>query len=465
MKLLVILYSLSVCLEPLLFFVLASRNVTGVGGNISRLLQFLTLSLFSILLIAGGAKIKFPKKYLNPFLPEYRFYTIFFLIACVSGLIGFANGKYDLPFSYGVGERTGLAATLNSRTIRPLFEYFITIYYFFYFVVLPFLILKKKSDIHFFIKALIFSFLASFIIGWINVIPSFTGIYLLPRHLDEWMAGEPRFVPYRYHGLAGEPRDAFVYLVFGGLVYYIINLLKFRKMSKIFVIALIGGLGLTKSGSGMLGVLIFLGLLPAFINSKQSVKNWFLIIFIYIFGFLGVSFSILFIPRLNDYYHLAMNVFSLIETKQELPYNIMVQANNIYPIYSLFQDFENGNLYSVLLGNGFGSASIVNNIFSGSTQMDNPHSMLIRIVYETGILGLLCFILAFWIPIKKEINYFSKKQQRIIYISILLLISVNLAHRSSTIYIFLGLIFSIKRFLLYFQESKNGELLLKESEV
>jgi len=447
MKLLVYSYIFSVCFEPLLFFVVASRDISGVSGNISRLMQFFTLSLFFLFFILGNKKFTLSKRYLNPVHPFFRYYTIFFLIACISGIVGLFVGKYDLPFTYRVGERTGFAVFLNSQNIRPLFEYFIAFYYFFYFVILPFFILKKESDVLLFIRVLLFSFFLSFVVGWINVLFTFKEIYLLPRLLSEWLEGEPRFVPYRYHGLAGEPRDAFVYLVFGGLVYFISKLLQNKKPSKFFFITLILALGLTQSASGILGVVFFFLLAPLLVSSKQNPKTLFTIFFLYAIGLSGVYFSILYVARIADYFDLAFNVFYLIENGMDLPYNIKVQANNIYPLYSLYRDFDKGNFYPMFFGNGFGSASIVNNLFSGNREMDNPHSMVIRVVYETGFVGLSFFIYAFWAPVKSAISYFERRDQKLILVGALLLLSCNLAHRSSTIYIFLGLIFSIYRIL------------------
>ena len=105
MRLLVYSYIFSVCFEPLLFFVVASRDISGVSGNISRLLQFFTLSLFFVFLVIGNKKFTINKQFLNPIHPYFRYYTIFFGIACISGVVGFFAGKYDLPFVYRVGER------------------------------------------------------------------------------------------------------------------------------------------------------------------------------------------------------------------------------------------------------------------------------------------------------------------------------------------------------------------------
>lgn len=445
MRLLVYSYIFSVCFEPLLFFVVASRDISGVSGNISRLLQFFTLSLFFLFLVVGNKKFTINKRFLNPIHPYFRYYTIFFGIACISGVVGFFAGKYDLPFIYRVGERSGLAIFLNSQSIRPLFEYCIAFYYFFYFVVMPFFILKKESDIRLYIKVILNLFFISFVVGWVSVILSFIDIYLIPRQWAEWLEGEPRFVPYRYHGLAGEPRDAFVYLVFGGLVYYISRLLQGKKFPLFLFISILAAIGFTQSGSGILGVVFFFLLFPLLVSSKQNPRTLFTIIFLYSIGLSGVYFSIIYIPRIADYFDLALNVFYLIDTKKELPYNIMVQANNIYPLYSLYLDFQKGNFYPIFFGNGFGSASIVNNIFNKTRELDNPHSMVIRVVYETGFVGVSFFIYAFWSPVKSAISYFQKRDQKLILVATLLLIGCNLAHRSSTIYIFLGLIFSIYR--------------------
>jgi hypothetical protein len=139
-----------------------------------------------------------------------------------------------------------------------------------------------------------------------------------------------------------------------------------------------------------------------------------------------------------------MNLWHFLSSNAILPYGMLEQKDNIYPIYDMYLKIYNLNLVPVFIGNGFGTASIINNIYSpGEYVLLNPHSQLIRIIYESGIMGLLLYILTFIYPVKFYSKYIPKVNKNQFIIIILLLLSCTLAHRSSANFIFLGLFISV----------------------
>ena len=110
------LYVWSVVFETLLFFILVSQNVSGVGGNLSRVLQFgVILALLIKALLTPLKKIQI----LNPFSIYFRWYFIYFCFIIFSLIFGIFSGAY-----------IGKSDNFSANVLRPGFEYFITLYYF-----------------------------------------------------------------------------------------------------------------------------------------------------------------------------------------------------------------------------------------------------------------------------------------------------------------------------------------------
>jgi O-antigen ligase len=102
----------------------------------------------------------------------------------------------------------------------------------------------------------------------------------------------------------------------------------------------------------------------------------------------------------------------------------------------------------MLLGNGLGSAAAINqvyflsNIASDWEGLTNPHSNMVRLLSETGVAGLLIYIVAFYAPVKKATAYLPTKIQGRLISTSLLVLSLTLGHRSSACFIFLGILFA-----------------------
>jgi O-antigen ligase len=113
------------------------------------------------------------------------------------------------------------------------------------------------------------------------------------------------------------------------------------------------------------------------------------------------------------------------------------------------------NLLPLFIGTGFGTASIANGLFlpehhlSGGAVL-NPHANIIRIAFEAGAIGLLVFVAAFTRPLKYL--KLSKQDHNQLMLFMCLILGANFGHRSSTLYIFLGLV------LLIFNYKNNIEV-------
>src|SRR3990172_168130 len=106
MPLLSRIYVWSIILEPLLFFVLFERTVSGVAGNLSRILQMTVVSSLILKLLASFLNLRLADVRVVSFAsPLYINYVIYFYLVIFAGFIGFLSGAYYLPgiYSYNVG--------------------------------------------------------------------------------------------------------------------------------------------------------------------------------------------------------------------------------------------------------------------------------------------------------------------------------------------------------------------------
>ena len=114
------------------------------------------------------------------------------------------------------------------------------------------------------------------------------------------------------------------------------------------------------------------------------------------------------------------------------------QVNNIFPIFELMKNDYLTLFFKLMIGNKMGSSLVVN--FNTRYWPDesyiNPHTMITRLVYENGIIGLLLYIKMFVNPLKK-LNPIVRNK---ITIYNILLVGCSLAHRTAVPFIFLGLI-------------------------
>ena len=59
------------------------------------------------------------------------------------------------------------------------------------------------------------------------------------------------------------------------------------------------------------------------------------------------------------------------------------------------------NILPTLIGTGFGSSAVANAEVMDPSGVLNPNANIIRILFDSGLLGLLFYMVAFLYPIKK----------------------------------------------------------------
>jgi len=444
----------SVLFEPLIFFHIVPQHISGVGGGVGRMLQFILLfTLIFKLLIAG--KIIFPK----PFSLVYRKFTFFFLLAIFAGVLGYLYGSYsynltetflDLnsltPYEWSFRKDTSVAIFLQGPYFRPLFEYFIALYYFIYFVVLMQYMLTTKEDIDYFFRCFYFVFVVCLVVGFVDFLlvtfffPDYRGI---PRYIADGVHLEGA----RWHGIIGEPRDAFNYLIIALSVLTIRDIwLQERKLNYFWLSLIVIASFLTYSFSGVLGIIFAVGLIIIFYFPLVKFKSQLFIIFGLIITLLIVFLNVQYSPRMMLYYDALSSVYYELNTGATLSPVVANVMNNIYPMWHMWLEVREFNFFHLFFGNGFGSASVINNYYLNEIAVINPNSSLIRMIYENGIIGIFLFIFAFLTPLKifcTDIKMYNKLK-----FLMLITIAMYFSHRTVGLYIFLGVSLVVLRYKL-----------------
>jgi hypothetical protein len=423
------LYVWSICLESLLFFIIADSFLLGTTANVSKILQLLVLVVvFFKILILNVVKIP------SPLNNENKWFFYFFIFVILSGLFGLLSGAYK-------NEMYDATATQALRiTFRPLFEYVILLYYFVYFAIMPKYFLSNSSSIGYFFKVFTSLFFIVLFVGFgdLLIMKIISGYEGLPRHL-----ADGRDVGWRFHGLAGEPRDAFAYLVLGLSIFILRDMWSDRKkLTKYLMILIFIALILTQSASGLIGILFSILLMFPFLFLKltniQKVK-YLTIISIVIFI---VLISVFFSYRILIYYDAFFELIpSLKETGQIKGILSQALSSDVYPIWQRWIELSGGNFFPTFFGTGLGSASVINNNLLNIFEIHNPKSYVARSIYETGIIGTYLFVYAFLSPIKK-INLFRHEYIKLTML-MLLMLGMYFAHRSVLPFLFLGIVMAV----------------------
>lgn len=428
------LYVWSIVFEPLLYFIVVSGQSTlGVGGNWSRFLQFLVLICIGVRVLLKGSIWGF-----NPFEDLYKRFSYYFIFVLFSAVFGLISGAYVVHHESISTNASAFAGFLLSSQIRPFFEYFIVIYYFLYFVVLPRFLLASPAGVNYFFKIFFRVFYLSFVIGVIDLfLIKLADVHLLSRHL-----GDEKYPGFRFHGLAGEPRDAFVYLVLGLVMYLLRDIWRDEKSLTNFKIAIIFiALLLTQSFSGLFAM-VFSGALVGFyylprVSFAKVLSGLLIIAVLALIAVSAAQNSY----RIMRYYEAFYGLYEQLESGNKVSGLMEVVMNNIYPVWQRWTEVLEFNFLPLLIGTGFGSASAINNNFLHLNEIMNPNSNLVRLVYGNGIVGLYLFIKAFLYPLKKVC--IEKHQVNKLILGMLLLLGAFFGHRSACPYIFLGIIFVV----------------------
>lgn len=445
MPLLSRLYVWSILFEPLLFFMLMERTVSGITANVSRILQAMVIIGLILKFLLDVLRVKLVSvRIINVLSPLYVNYSAYFSLVVFAGCFGLLSGAYDAQYAYHFNEGdSGWYQFIDSESIRPIFEYIITLFYFFYFAVLPQYFLKTKKSIDYFFSSFKLVFNISLILGFIDLAFAAMNHPLLPRHIADW-----RMVGMRFHGLAGEPRDAFVYLFYGLATLHLSAYYKGVRLGGLWITLVLLAAILTQSASGLIGILIFIVLYGVYSlgrsNIRSLVRLCFVLTLVIVLSYVAAISS----KRIMMYLESTVNLWNILEARARLPYLMSVQSSNIYPIYDLIVKFRNWNFLPVFIGSGMGSASVINNLYDPvTTTINNPHSQFVRVIFESGLIGVFLFVKSFLSPIKYLTKQLSSKKQHEFILLMLLLLGIFLGHRSSVCFIYLGIFIAAFRVL------------------
>ena len=435
------IYVWSVLFEPLLYFVILPQNITGVGGNISRLFQLIVIFLL-IFKFLVTLKIRFP----NPFSITNRFFSYYYFYMIVIGIIGYLTGSYSYSHeNLLISNYDNFFSKLiiGNTLFRPFFEYFIALYYFIYFVILAQYILISKRAIDYFFKWFNVLFLICIFLGFFDLLllvlfnPEYQGI---GRHI-----ADNQFPGNRFHGIAGEPRDAFIYLFLCLGIFSIRDIwTKQKRLNYFWIVLIFIAMYLSQSFSGILGLILAMAMLSIyFLPSLQLRKQAIAISLFFLFALLmllNVKYSI----RMTLYYDAFFSIYQTLNNGQIINSILSVAMNNIYPIWHLWTEVRELNFYHLFFGNGLGSSALINNFYYNEPGIINPNASIVRMLYESGIIGIFLFINAFIRPlIRLNVNY---KIYNKLLLLMLIMLGLYFSHRSVAPYLFLGIAIVVFRY-------------------
>jgi len=435
------LYAWSIILEPMIYFTVCHQRLSGVGLNISRMMQIVILLFFIRLAISGKINLRIS----GVIKSRYSLFVLYFCLAVMSGIVGLLMGVYSLDAVINLPRNSFISGIIRSSYFRPFFEYIILAYYIGYFAVLPSIILKKEEDIKYLFKVFFLIFNISLIIGLIDcfLVWKFR-ITITGRHLHEWYTepNGPLWVGLRFHGIFGEPRDAFVLLGFGAAFYYLKAIFFNEAQYKWYYALLLICAVMTKSTSGIMGVIIFIMLYFVTICIDFRLRR-FIKAFI-LFSVLGVVFYVAIVTsnRLGIYLDFFTGGIKVAYYEGEVPTIIYGQMVNIYPIFWIIENLVQFNPIPLLIGQGLGSSVFVSGSY-GMEGLSNPHAGIIRVIAGTGIIGCFLYVSAFYIPVKRMTRKLPYKIRDNIILFMILVLSLTLGHRSPAGFIFIGVLFAI----------------------
>ena len=210
----------------------------------------------------------------------------------------------------------------------------------------------------------------------------------------------------------------------------------------IFIAAL-----MTQSASGLVGIVFFIALYCIYSLRKISLARIVQLITIIFLITVFLYIAIIKSERIMSYAIGLSGLWQALETKGRIPYPIGEQVVNIYPIYDLIVKFRNLNFLPIIIGSGLGSSSVLNNQFFNIYELRNTHSQFVRLIYETGVIGVFLFINAFVYPVRYLIRHLSSKKQEEFILIVLLLLGCFFSHRHVAIFVYSGVFIAVFRVL------------------
>ena len=437
------LYIYSIIFDPFLFFIFADRLTLGFSMGFSRLFIIAFYILWFLNMFRSRSVTPFHdlSKYWDKF-------SVFLFYAILINLLSIVTQQSFLSKMIIGGDdtTTALALFLNGPYIRVMMELFILTFVLFHYFWVSSKIITKNEHFEFLCATFLMLSYVSLLVGLINIFVAFTfGSNLMPRHIVEYFYAEPSLSGVRFQGLAGEPRDAFGQLVLFLVAFNFMQLIGIVKIKNTYLLLIniltFASLFLTFSASGFVAMFLFalLFLILQLFNKFTLQKFIFSMSIIIVFALLTfLSFE--FIDRLVIYKEAFSDLLKMLETGEELPYVIMTQFVNVYPMIYWGQSCYDFNFWTCFLGGGIGTSFALNSIYYNEG-INNANSYLSRLIPELGALGFCFFLYIFLIsPIKyvklkiRSGNLFGNIHLDLLPIFVLALFSVVMAHKSNNMY-------------------------------
>ena len=415
-------YALAFLFLPFDFFTFYEQNMFGTTWTTSKMLQIITYAMILVKIIIDKDKLIIKEIIASYILHKYFLVFIGFMISV--SLIGILNNNYNLVLN---GDNFKLS-------IRPITEILILCHQYFFFIVLAPIIINSKTKIKSIMQLLFLSLILNLILAFIDFGLKIYDIEFIARHFVDG-----RDVGYRLHGLFGEPRDAYVGLIFSLCFVHVYKNYFNKKLSNVFSIIISLFLVLTFSTSAFVGGVIYLVIIFLvkgilfFSHSQLKLKTWILTISlfvvlsffyntrnsIYIIQLFETLLNTLIYYNLNDLANFLKNNFPFhwFDLKEPIVYfrnylslsplegNIPLGADrtgtgvaahlvNLLPFLDYIDRINRVEIWDFLFGTGSGTTSIFFNKVTNTNMIANPHSQFVKILFEYGIFGLYLYIYA-----------------------------------------------------------------------
>lgn len=433
-------YIWSLIFEPLLYFVYASAGQsTGIPLSVSRILQMIVLISFFLRLMLTRRSIVHQQLFSIHLNKYFVYYLLILLVSSFFGIFIFHSYEVNIKSSIFNGESE--VPFLKSKFMRPVFDIFLLLYYYFYFIILARHFFNSGKAIRYYFKYFILSFYGILFFGFVDLGFSFLiGSALIKRHF-----GESTDVGARFHSFIGEPRDAFVYLVYAGLILVIYHVLYSKiRYSSIMIYLILAAVILTQSASGILGILIG-GILAIIYFLAKGHKKAFYFLGIFAALIIFVIILIPYSPRTELYIEGFSSLYDELKSGNELPYILLVQSVNFLPFWGMFNQLLNYNYFQFLFGSGLSSAAYYNMNYIGDYSYSNPNAQITRILFDGGIVGFIMYLLFLIKPALQLLKTLPGKAGYNGIFLFFLLTGSGLAHRSLIPFILTGLVLAYNR--------------------
>jgi hypothetical protein len=455
-------YTLSLLFLPFDFFTFYEQNSYGTTWTLSKILQMTTYLLILVKIVIDKNTLILRKIIFSYELHKY--FIIFLGFVILVSFIGALNNNYHTILNSG---------NFNLK-VRPVKEILILFHQYFFFIVLAPIIINNKSKIKILMQLLFWAVVLNLFFAFIDYGLKIYHIDFINRHFVD-----DRDVGQRLHGLFGEPRDAYVGLIFSLCFMHVYKNYFDQKLSSVFPTIILLSLVLTFSTSAFVGgflYIVIIFLLNIYILLKYQeykIKTWIFFIFLFLmFTLIFNSRNYIYILQLIEtflntlkYYnfnnleyflrnYLQIDFNSLGAYQRQFVSQSPLEANiphaadksgtglsahvvNLLPFLDYIDRIHRVEIWSFLSGTGAGTTSIFFNQISGYTTISNPHSQIVKILYEYGIIGTILYIyslLKIVIDLSKNI---SLKSQHLIFGSFIMLGVPVLINNNYMLYMFL----------------------------